>query len=100
MTNMDKGVQSGAGGPAWHAVGQGGLNSRIRGEILRVLKERRLKPGDQLPPERELAAALRVSRPSVREAVRSLEAEGALVVKHGQGVFVAEPASRRQIRAA
>lgn len=100
MTNMDKGVHGGTGDSAWHAVGQGGLNSRIRGEIIRVLKERRLKPGDQLPPERELAAVLRVSRPSVREAVRSLEAEGALIVKHGQGVFVAEPASRRQMRAA
>lgn len=57
-------------------------------------------PGDQLPSERELAAALRVSRPSVREAVRSLQAEGYLVVKHGQGVFVAEPASRKQLREA
>ncbi|MFU8853667.1 FadR/GntR family transcriptional regulator [Micromonospora sp. SL1-18] len=68
--------------------------------MLGVLRERRLKPGDQLPPERELAATLRVSRPSVREAVRSLEAEGALVVKHGEDVFVAEPPSQRQLRAA
>lgn len=81
----------------WHALGQGSLNSRIRDEIMRVLEERRLMPGDRLPSERELAASLEVSRPSVREAVRSLQAEGRLVVRHGQGVFVAEPATRRRL---
>lgn len=83
---------------SWQALGQGGLNARIRTEILRVLAERALAPGDRLPSERELAAALQVSRPSVREAVRSLQAEGRLVVRHGQGVYVAEPAARRRLR--
>lgn len=82
----------------WQPLGQGTLNGRIRGEIMRVLAERELAPGDRLPSERELAAALQVSRPSVREAVRSLEAEGRLVVRHGQGVFVAEPDTRRRMR--
>lgn len=82
----------------WQPLGQGTLTERIRGEILRVLEVRGLSPGDRLPSERELAATLRVSRPSVREAVRSLQAEGRLVVKHGQGVFVAEPAHQRNLR--
>jgi GntR family transcriptional repressor for pyruvate dehydrogenase complex len=82
----------------WQPLGQGNLNERIRSEILRVLQARRLSPGDRLPPERELAATLKVSRPSVREAVRSLQAEGRLVVKHGQGVFVAEPSSQKAFR--
>lgn len=90
---------AGAGTTGWQALGQGTLNGRIRSEIMRVLNERDLAPGDRLPSERELAAALEVSRPSVREAVRSLEAEGRLVVRHGQGVFVAEPDSRRRMRA-
>lgn len=85
-------------GTDWQALGQGTLNSRIRQEILRVVAEQQLSPGDRLPSERELAAALQVSRPSVREAVRSLEAEGRLVVRHGQGVFIAEPDSRRRLR--
>lgn len=85
--------------PAWQTLGQGTLNSRIRREILRAVEGRQLGAGDRLPSERELAAALRVSRPSVREAVRSLEAEGVLVVRHGQGVFVAEPDARRRLRA-
>ncbi len=83
---------------AWQPIGQGTLNERIRTEILRVLETRRLSPGDRLPPERELAANLKVSRPSVREAVKSLQAEGRLIVKHGQGVFVAEPSAQKAFR--
>jgi GntR family transcriptional repressor for pyruvate dehydrogenase complex len=82
----------------WQPLGRGPLNERIRTEILRVLAERDLSPGDRLPSERELATRLRVSRPSVREAVRSLQAEGRLVVEHGRGVFVAEPAMQRSLR--
>jgi GntR family transcriptional repressor for pyruvate dehydrogenase complex len=83
----------------WQSLGRGTLNGRIRSEIMRVLADKQLSPGDRLPSERELAAVLQVSRPSVREAVRALEAEGRLVVRHGQGVFVAEPDARRRMRA-
>jgi GntR family transcriptional regulator, transcriptional repressor for pyruvate dehydrogenase complex len=83
---------------AWQQLGQGTLTNRIRLEIMRFLENNRLSPGDRLPSERELAAALGVSRPSVREAVRSLQAEGRLIVRHGQGVFVAEPAAQRSLR--
>lgn len=83
---------------SWQPLGQGRLNERIRMEILRVLQTRDLSPGDRLPSERELASSLQVSRPSVREAVRTLQAEGRLVVKHGQGVFVAEPAMQKTLR--
>jgi GntR family transcriptional regulator, transcriptional repressor for pyruvate dehydrogenase complex len=82
----------------WQPVGGGTLNSRIRLEILRYMSSHQLAPGDRLPSERELAATLRVSRPSLREAVRSLQAEGRLVVKHGQGVFVEEPSAQRILR--
>lgn len=82
----------------WQPIGSGTINSRIRLEILRYMTTHKLSPGDRLPSERELAALLRVSRPSLREAVRSLQAEGRLVVKHGQGVFVAEPSAQRSLR--
>ena len=85
-------------GDDWQQLGQGTLNVRIRAEILRYLKAHELSPGDRLPSERILAEVLHVSRPSVRESVRSLQAEGRLIVKHGQGVFVAEPAVRRNLR--
>src|SRR5437588_10587017 len=47
--------------------------------------------GARLPSERELAGQLRVSRPSVREALIALEVEGLVEVRSGAGVFVCEP---------
>lgn len=93
---MTHGSAQGAG--TWPQLGQGSLTDRIRLEIMRFLEDNRLSPGERLPSERELAAVLGVSRPSVREAVRSLQAEGRLIVRHGQGVFVAEPSVRRSLR--
>ncbi|ACU90063.1 FadR/GntR family transcriptional regulator [Desulfomicrobium baculatum] len=54
-----------------------------------------LKPGDRLPPERQLAILFGVSRNSVREAIKSLEQHGMLVSRPGAGTFIAEnnPAS-------
>jgi len=46
-----------------------------------------LKPGDCLPPERELARQFGVSRTVVREAVKTLSGRGILRVKRGAGVF-------------
>jgi GntR family transcriptional repressor for pyruvate dehydrogenase complex len=46
--------------------------------------------GARLPAERELARQLKVSRPSVREALIALEVEGLVEVKTGAGVFVCE----------
>src|SRR5690348_9755648 len=48
------------------------------------------QPGDRLPAERELAEGLRVSRPTVREAVRRLTDAGLLQPRRGSGTFVAE----------
>jgi GntR family transcriptional regulator, transcriptional repressor for pyruvate dehydrogenase complex len=47
-----------------------------------------LKAGDRLLPERELALALGVSRPVLREALRSLAMLGLLDIQHGRGAFV------------
>ena len=49
-----------------------------------------LRPGDKLPPERELAEQLAVSRPSLREALADLQERGLLVSRQGAGVFVAD----------
>ena len=57
----------------------------MRGLLLRG----KLRPGQQLPPERELARRIGVSRPSVRAGLRSLAAKGLLVTRHGAGTFVA-----------
>jgi GntR family transcriptional repressor for pyruvate dehydrogenase complex len=85
----------------WSPVTQAGsLTDRIVMQIEQMLADDRLSVGERLPAERELAQLLGVSRPSVREAVRVLQARGRLIVKHGQGVFVAEPQSTQQLRSA
>jgi GntR family transcriptional repressor for pyruvate dehydrogenase complex len=58
--------------------------------ILEMVTSRALKPGDQLPPERELAEMLAVSRPSVREAIRGLSILGVVKVRQGGGAFISQ----------
>lgn len=58
--------------------------------ILEMVTSRALKPGDQLPPERDLAEMLDVSRPSLREAIRGLSILGVLKVRQGGGAFISE----------
>jgi GntR family transcriptional regulator len=50
-----------------------------------------LKPGSQLPSERELGEQLSISRMTVRQAITYLAQKGTLVIKPGVGTFVAEP---------
>lgn len=50
-------------------------------------------PGDQLPSEREMVDAYHVSRPTIRDAVDMLRAEGLVTSEHGRGVFVRPPAT-------
>jgi GntR family transcriptional repressor for pyruvate dehydrogenase complex len=62
-------------------------------DAIRTIKDMildgRLQPGQRLPPERSLSEALGVSRPTVREAIRSLQAMHILESRHGAGTFVA-----------
>lgn len=65
-------------------------------QVEELLTSGRLRPGDRLPPERGLAEQLGVSRPSVREALKVLEALGVVETTGGQGrdsgaVVVARP---------
>src|SRR5436305_6411327 len=53
-----------------------------------MIASNQLKPGDVLPPERELGRQFGVSRTVVREAVRALDAKGLLDVRIGSGVGV------------
>lgn len=84
----------------WAPLRQGRVSDLIARRILDLISGDRLRPGDRLPPERDLAAKLGTSRPSLREALRSLNAQGVVDIRHGSGVFVAEPAVARNLRAA
>jgi len=57
-------------------------------QIRRLIKTRRLKVGDKLPPERDLAQVFKVSRASVREAIRVLESAGLVKTRVGDGTYV------------
>lgn len=57
-------------------------------QIRALIREGRWTPGDQIPPERELAERFRVSRTSVREALRALEMQGVIESRQGGGTFV------------
>jgi len=49
-----------------------------------------MKPGDQLPPERELAQQFGVSRTAVREAVKALREKGLVEAYPGRGTFITD----------
>jgi GntR family transcriptional regulator, transcriptional repressor for pyruvate dehydrogenase complex len=67
-------------------------STRIYEEIVRQIKaligEGKLKSGDRLPPERDLAEKFMVSRTSVREALRALQSRGLIEIRAGEGAFV------------
>jgi len=63
---------------------------QVARRIMAMISARALKPGDQLPPERELAESLGVSRPSLREAIRGLSILGVVKVRQGGGAFITE----------
>lgn len=76
----------------WQSLGaRDPLFLQVARQIERFVAGNSLKPGDRLPGERELCELLGVSRPSVREALRSLQTRGLLRVQHGRGVFIAAP---------
>lgn len=82
----------------WMPLRQGSVSDLIAERILQAIESQELKPGDRLPSERELASRLGTSRPSLREALRSLRESGHVDIKHGSGVFVADPGDSRALR--
>ncbi|MFJ3054965.1 FadR/GntR family transcriptional regulator [Herbaspirillum sp. NPDC087042] len=73
------------------AVEQRKLYVQIADQLRDLIHSGDVKPGQQLPAERELAQSLGVSRPTVREALIALEVVGLVEVKVGIGAFVRSP---------
>jgi DNA-binding FadR family transcriptional regulator len=72
------------------AIDSDRLYRKIARQLSGLISAGEFTPGQRLPPERELARQLGVSRPSVREALIALEIEGKVEVRVGAGVFVAQ----------
>jgi len=75
---------------AYQRVKQPKISDVIMEQLGAMILEGSLKPGQQLPPERELASQFEVSRPSLREALQKLSARGLIVSRQGGGSFVSE----------
>lgn len=71
------------------------LYQQIADQIRAFIDKGNYAAGARLPPERDLAQQLGVSRPSVREALIALEIEGSVEVRMGAGVYVCSAAQRK-----
>ena len=65
------------------------LYEQVAGEIRRAIAEGEAKPGERLPPARDLAAVLGVNTNTVLRALRVLRDEGLLEFRRGRGISVA-----------
>ncbi|MGK5558689.1 FadR/GntR family transcriptional regulator [Actinomadura kijaniata] len=64
------------------------LSDALTERVLELIRSDGLRAGDRLPSVRELAERFAVTAPTLREALRRLEATGAVRMRHGSGVYV------------
>ena len=73
---------------AFGTVTRDALPDQIASRLIALITERQLKAGDRLPPERELAVTMGVSRSSLREALRALAMLGVAEMRQGDGTYL------------
>jgi GntR family transcriptional repressor for pyruvate dehydrogenase complex len=74
--------------------------AQVAGRIAAEIAEGRYRPGDRLPTEQAMMAAMGVSRTVIREAVAALRADGLVTTRQGLGAFVATDLQRQPFRIA
>ncbi|MFE6160952.1 FadR/GntR family transcriptional regulator [Streptomyces sp. NPDC056486] len=74
---------------------QPSLSERLADDIVEIIRTERLTPGDALASSRDLARRFEVTTPTVREALRRLEATGVVEFRHGSGTYVGPGVDRR-----
>jgi len=89
VTESVDSARAAPGGPL-RAIKRTQRNEEVRLQIEQAIRRGDFAPGDRLPSERELVQTFGVSRVSVREAIRSLEALGLVRVYQGRGAFVTD----------
>jgi GntR family transcriptional regulator, transcriptional repressor for pyruvate dehydrogenase complex len=73
-----------------HPIYNEAMTARLVRELRSWVYRGLIKPGEQLPPERQLASSLHVSRGSLRLALRALHLMGVLEIRHGSGTYLAK----------
>ena len=86
----DEGPRDGAPTSPLTTIKRTQRSEEVRLQIERAIRSGDFAPGDRLPSERELVETFGVSRVSVREAIRSLEALGFVRVYQGRGAYVTD----------
>ncbi|MFJ9031319.1 FadR/GntR family transcriptional regulator [Streptomyces sp. NPDC102274] len=71
------------------------LSEHLADSIVEIIRTERLVPGDALASSRDLARRFDVTTPTVREALRRLEATGVVEFRHGSGTYVGAGSERR-----
>jgi DNA-binding FadR family transcriptional regulator len=68
------------------------LYREVADQLRQLIESGEYPPGARLPTERDLASQLRISRPTVREALIALEVEGRVTIRMGSGIYVTDTA--------
>jgi len=76
---------------AFETIQRTKVYQEVVAQLERLILDGALRPGDKLPPERELAERFNVSRSAVREAIRALELKGFVEPRPGEGTLVRDP---------
>lgn len=90
--NNDASLNSGTpmpNAPILDQIDHDSVSEAVMAQIEGIIIAGVLKSGQKLPSERELAEQAGISRPKIRAAIQMLEERGLLIVKHGEGTFVA-----------
>jgi DNA-binding FadR family transcriptional regulator len=74
------------------------LYHEVLDRLMQRIQSGEIRPGDQLPPERELMDQYGVGRPAIREALQSLERSGIVEISHGERARVVVPTADGLIR--
>src|SRR5580693_4063082 len=90
----DEGVGAREAKPIYRTVKTSRLYEQIVQQVEASILKGQLKPGDQLPAERDLAQRFGVSRTAVREAVKTLREKGLVKAYSGRGTFVTNGTSQ------
>jgi GntR family transcriptional regulator, transcriptional repressor for pyruvate dehydrogenase complex len=80
--------------PARSELARSSLSDALTERMLELIRSEGLRPGDRLPSARALAERFAVATPTIREALRRLQATGTIEMRHGSGVYVSQTLDR------